>query len=96
MSIKETVKHIAELAKLEFKENELDQFSAQFEKIIEYINTLNEIELSNVEPLTQITDFENVLRKDEPKTSVSLDDALKNAPRKNENFFKVPKVIDQE
>lgn len=96
MNIKDTVKHIAELAKLEFKDDELNQFSEQFGKIIEYINTLNEIDLSKIEPLSQVTEFENVLRADEPKQSISLEEALKNAPRKNENFFKVPKVIDQE
>jgi aspartyl-tRNA(Asn)/glutamyl-tRNA(Gln) amidotransferase subunit C len=96
MNIKDTVKHIAELAKLEFKDDELNQFSDQFGKIIEYINILNEIDLSKIEPLSQVTEFENVLRADEPKQSISLEEALKNAPRKNENFFKVPKVIDQE
>lgn len=96
MEFKDTVKHIAELAKLDFKESEIDLFSEQFKEIIEYIDTLNEVDLSNVEPLTQITDFENVLRQDIVQTSVSLDAALKNAPNKNENFFKVPKVIEQE
>lgn len=96
MEFKDTVKHIAELAKLDFKESEIDLFSEQFKEIIEYIDTLNEVDLSNVEPLTQITDFENVLRQDIVQTSVSLDAALKNVPKKNENFFKVPKVIEQE
>lgn len=96
MELKDTVKHISELAKLEFKEGEIDLFSEQFKEIIEYIDTLNEVELSNVEPLAQITDFENVLRQDVVQPSISLEDALKNAPKKNENFFKVPKVIEQE
>mgnify|MGYP000312526008 CR=1 FL=1 len=96
MELKDTVKHIAELAKLEFKEGEIDLFSEQFKEIVEYIDTLNEVELSDVEPLAQITDFENVLRQDVVQPSISLEDALKNAPKKNENFFKVPKVIEQE
>ncbi len=96
MELKDTVKHIAELAKLEFKEGEIDLFSEQFKEIVEYIDTLNEVELSDIEPLAQITDFENVLRQDVVQPSISLEDALKNAPKKNENFFKVPKVIEQE
>ncbi|MEJ5244305.1 MAG: Asp-tRNA(Asn)/Glu-tRNA(Gln) amidotransferase subunit GatC [Bacteroidota bacterium] len=96
MELKDTVKHIAELAKLEFKEGEIDLFSEQFKEIVEYIDTLNEVELIDVEPLAQITDFENVLRQDVVQPSISLEDALKNAPKKNENFFKVPKVIEQE
>lgn len=96
MEMKETVKHISELARLKFSESELENFTLQFKKIVEYINKLNEVDLSNVEPLSQITDFENVLREDIPRPSVSLEDALKNAPKKNENFFKVPKVIEQE
>ncbi len=96
MEFKDTVKHIAALAKLEFKDNEIDIFSEQFKEIVEYIDTLNEVELGDVESLSQITDFENVLRKDVTQSSVSLEEALKNAPKKNENFFKVPKVIEQE
>jgi aspartyl-tRNA(Asn)/glutamyl-tRNA(Gln) amidotransferase subunit C len=61
--------------------------------MISFIEKLNEIDTSGVEPLLFMTDEVNVLREDEVKGSISRDEALLNAPLKDDRFFKVPKVI---
>lgn len=94
MISKETVEHIANLSHLDFSEGELEVFAEQFSKIVGYIDTLNNLDLSELEPLTQIVAEENVFRPDEVRPSLSLDEALRNAPKRNDNFFKVPKVIE--
>jgi aspartyl-tRNA(Asn)/glutamyl-tRNA(Gln) amidotransferase subunit C len=87
------VEHIAELARLKFNEKELDNFTHQLNEILSYMEKLNELNTENVEPLSHPVENSNVFRNDEIKPSVNRDDALKNAPDKNESFFKVPKVI---
>lgn len=87
------VEYIAELAKLKFQDEELDSFTSQLNQILKYIEKLDELDTENVEPLSHPIENENVLRKDEVKPCVNRDEALKNAPDKNEEFFKVPKVI---
>ncbi|MFZ0455455.1 MAG: Asp-tRNA(Asn)/Glu-tRNA(Gln) amidotransferase subunit GatC [Ignavibacteriaceae bacterium] len=87
------VEHIAELARLKFKEKELENFTHQLNDILSYVEKLNELDTENIEPLSHPVENTNVFREDEVKPSVSREDALKNAPDKNESFFKVPKVI---
>ena len=87
------VEHIAELARLKFNENELDNFTHQLNEILSYVDKLNELDTENVEPLSHPVENINVFRDDKVKPSVPTEEALKNAPDKNESFFKVPKVI---
>ena len=89
------VEHIAELAKLEFTDAEKEKFTHQMNQILEYMEQLNSLDTSNVEPLSHVIELSNVFRADEVKTNISTEDALKNAPAKNEQFFKVPKVIGE-
>ena len=96
MSItKNDVEKIANLARLNFSEEEKEKFTHQLNSILTYIEKLNEIDTSKVEPLSHVNPLENVFRKDEVKPSLKLDETLKNAPQKLESFFKVPKVINQ-
>jgi aspartyl-tRNA(Asn)/glutamyl-tRNA(Gln) amidotransferase subunit C len=92
VTIKE-VEHIAELARLKFSKEELQSYTDQLNKILEYMEKLNELDTSNVEPLSHPVEGSNVFRKDKLKPSVSREDAFKNAPDSTEEFFKVPKVI---
>ncbi len=92
---KEEVKYIASLAKLKFSEEEVDELSVELSRILEYVEKLNELDTENTEPLSHPLEKENVLRADERKSSVSTVEALKNAPDKTDEFFKVPKVIKQ-
>ncbi len=96
MSVKkEDVKYIASLAKLNFDENEIEKFTEQFNEILSYIEKLNELDTTNVEPLAHPFENNNVFRNDELQKSVTTVDALKNSPSKTEEFFRVPKVINQ-
>jgi aspartyl-tRNA(Asn)/glutamyl-tRNA(Gln) amidotransferase subunit C len=87
------VEKVAVLAKLKFGEQELDEFTRQFNQILDYINTLNELDTSKVEPTTHVLDLENVFREDVVKPSLPREELLKNAPAQDGEFFKVPKVI---
>jgi aspartyl-tRNA(Asn)/glutamyl-tRNA(Gln) amidotransferase subunit C len=87
------VEHIAKLAKLEFSETEKEKFTHQFNDILNYMEQLNSVDTSNVEPLAQVIELNNVFRDDVVKPSISTEEALKNAPDKTDEHFKVPKVI---
>jgi aspartyl-tRNA(Asn)/glutamyl-tRNA(Gln) amidotransferase subunit C len=88
------VEHIAELARLTFNDTELESFTHQLNQILDYMEKLNELDTENVEPLSHPVEGNNVFRGDELKPSVPTEEALKNAPDKDEQFFKVPKVIN--
>ncbi len=87
------VEHIAELARLKFSEDELNNFTDQLNKILTYVEKLNELDTENIEPLSHPVEGNNVFREDKIKPSISTEEALKNAPEKDEQFFHVPKVI---
>ncbi|MBK8549872.1 MAG: Asp-tRNA(Asn)/Glu-tRNA(Gln) amidotransferase subunit GatC [Ignavibacteria bacterium] len=89
------VDKIAKLAKLRFAEDEKIKLQKDLNKILEYIDQLNELKLDDVEPLENINETENVLRKDEMFKWLTTEEALKNAPSKTGKFFKVPKVMDK-
>jgi aspartyl-tRNA(Asn)/glutamyl-tRNA(Gln) amidotransferase subunit C len=90
---KKDVEKIAELAQLKFSEEELDSFTPQMNEILNYMEKLNELDTENVEPLSHPVEQINVFREDELKPSITTEDVLKNAPAKDEQYFKVPKVI---
>lgn len=89
------VEHIAKLARLEFDEEEKEKFTHQLNQILAYVEQLNKLDTTNVEPLSLVIELENVFREDEVKEGLTTDEALKNAPSKTEQFFKVPKVIGE-
>ena len=88
-----TVDKIAELAKLKFDDASKEEIRADLNKMLDFVEKLNELDTKNVEPLIYMLDEEQVLRKDEVKGQVSQQDALKNSPDKDTDYFKVPKVI---
>ena len=89
------VEHIATLAKLVFTDAEKEKFTHRMNQILEYMEKLNSLDTSTVEPLSHVIELSNVFRADEVKPGVSTEEALKNAPAKNDEFFKVPKVIGE-
>lgn len=93
---KKDVEYIADLARLKFNDEELEKFTEQLNEILSYVAKLNELDTSNVEPLSHPVEGSNVFREDIVKPSIDREEALKNAPDKNELFFKVPKVIGGE
>ncbi len=89
----EEVKHIAQLAKLKFTDEELQDFTHSFNDILQYMEMLNRVDTVNVAPLSHPVEMTNVFRDDVLKQSVTTEEALKNAPDCDDEFFKVPKVI---
>ena len=89
------VKYIADLARLNFEEKELEGFTIQFNDILSFFEKLNELDTENLEPLSYPIPSQNVFRDDILKSSASQEEALKNAPDRSDEFFKVPKVINQ-
>lgn len=84
---------LAALARLEFTEQELAEIQSDLQQMIGFVDKLNEIDTTGVEPLTHISGEENRLRNDEIKGSISTEAALSNAPASTGHFFTVPKVI---
>jgi aspartyl-tRNA(Asn)/glutamyl-tRNA(Gln) amidotransferase subunit C len=87
------VEYIAKLARLQLSENEIENYTGQMNNILAYMDKLNELDTENVEPLSHPVENINIFRDDKLKQTVSREDALKNAPDANEEFFKVPKII---
>ncbi|MBN8706448.1 MAG: Asp-tRNA(Asn)/Glu-tRNA(Gln) amidotransferase subunit GatC [Bacteroidetes bacterium] len=89
------VEYIAALANLQFSDSEKTEMVTDMNNILTYMEKLNELNTDQVEPLTAVTDAENVLRADQPHQMLTNEEALSNAPSKIGPFFRVPKVIDQ-
>ncbi|MHB8906732.1 MAG: Asp-tRNA(Asn)/Glu-tRNA(Gln) amidotransferase subunit GatC [Melioribacteraceae bacterium] len=90
------VEYIAQLARLRFKDEELENFTSQLNEILNYVDKLNELDTENVEPLSHPVEEFNKFRDDELKPSIEREEALKNAPDRTDEFFKVPKVINKD
>jgi len=95
MSIdKKTVEDVAHLARIELGAEELKKLSGQLEHILAFIDKLSSLNTENIAPTSHILPISNVLREDEPKSSLPIEKTLNNAPEKQGNFFVVPKVIE--
>lgn len=92
---KDDVKHVAELARIEFSEEDIEEFTKQLGNILNYISKLNELNTSNVEPTSHVLDESTPLRDDIVEDWLSKDEVLKNAPKEENGFFVVPKIIDE-
>jgi len=92
---KETVEKVAHLARLELSEDETEKMIADMNKILGFMDKLNEIDTSGVEPLVYMTDEINVLREDVVRQEITHEEALQNAPKHDDNYFLVAKVIDK-
>lgn len=90
------VDRISDLAKLKLSETEKESLLVDMNKILEYVEMINEVDLSDVQPTTHVQHTENVFREDEIKPYKDFKAILKNAPEKIGNFYKVPKVVDKE
>ncbi len=91
---KEIVKHVALLSRLKLSEEEISLYSRQLASIISYIGKLGEIDTADVPPTSHaLSTLKNVFRKDELKPSLPVEDVLNNAPSRDGDFFKIPKVI---
>jgi aspartyl-tRNA(Asn)/glutamyl-tRNA(Gln) amidotransferase subunit C len=92
-------RYVAQLAHLELAEDEVKKFLPQLDSILEYMQKLNELDTTAVEPMAQVTypaAANPALRSDKPRHTFSQDEALGNAPERAADYFKVPRVIERE
>jgi len=96
MDIKEeVVEHIAHLARLEFEGDRKTAIKADLQRIVSFMDKLQEVETGNVEPLVYMTSEINHLREDVAKVTITQEEALKNAPQKDSDYFRIPKVLSK-
>ena len=91
---KDDVIKVAELARIEFSEEELEKFTEQLGNILSYIGKLNELDTKDVEPTSHVLDLATPLREDKVVEWLTQEDALGNAPQEEDGFFVVPQVIE--
>ncbi|WDF54082.1 Asp-tRNA(Asn)/Glu-tRNA(Gln) amidotransferase subunit GatC [Mucilaginibacter sp. KACC 22063] len=91
----ETVDKIAHLARLEVSADEKQELIGDMTRILDFMDKLNEVDTSNVEPLVYMTDEVNTFREDVVKQEVSHEEALENAPQHNADYFMVAKVLEK-
>tara|TARA_B100000953_G_scaffold142688_1_gene118092 strand:+ start:239 stop:544 length:306 start_codon:yes stop_codon:yes gene_type:complete len=90
---KDEVKKIAKLSKIKLTKEEINLYSSQMSQIIDYVSQLNKINTSNVKPLSNVIDNNNVIRRDNIEKSLDKSISLKNAPESDQEFILVPKII---
>jgi aspartyl-tRNA(Asn)/glutamyl-tRNA(Gln) amidotransferase subunit C len=91
----EQVKHVANLARLEISEDEVERFTKQLDAIITFAEQLNELDTANVEPTYHVLDMKNVFREDIKEKGLPREEVLKNAPDHQEGQIKVPAIIGE-
>jgi aspartyl-tRNA(Asn)/glutamyl-tRNA(Gln) amidotransferase subunit C len=92
----EMIDHLAKLARLEFSAEEKTELKTDLQKMISFVDKLQEVDTTGVEPLTHMGSAMNALREDDIGGMIGKEEALLNAPVKDADFFKVPKVITQQ
>ncbi len=94
MSItKKEVEHVALLARLQLNEEEIDSYTIQLNSILVWVEKLNELDVTNVEPTAHVLPMENVFREDKVRPSLEMEKVLANAPDTKDTFFKVPRIV---
>lgn len=91
----EMVDKLADLAKLEFNGEEKEKLKSDLSKITGFFEKLNELDTANVEPLIFMADEVNVLREDEVHQTITHEEALKNAPARDSDYFRIPKFLEK-
>ena len=87
---REQLLHVARLARLELREDEVERLESQLNKILAAVSKVSELELADVPPTSHPLDVVNVWGDDEPRPCLSVEDAFANAPEREGDFFKVP------
>jgi len=88
------IEHIAELARIDLDEDEKELFGSQLSSILDYMEKLNELDTSDIEPTSHVLSLQNIMRDDTVRESIPREDALMNAPSHTEKFYRVPKIIE--
>ncbi|MEB3102144.1 Asp-tRNA(Asn)/Glu-tRNA(Gln) amidotransferase subunit GatC [Ferviditalea candida] len=88
------VEHVAKLARLELSEPEKRQFTEQLNKILNFMEKLNELDTDNVKPTSHVLQLSDVMREDEVRPSWPIDKVMRNAPDEEDGQFRVPAILD--
>jgi aspartyl-tRNA(Asn)/glutamyl-tRNA(Gln) amidotransferase subunit C len=91
---REVLDKMAHLARLEFDDKDAEKMMQDMTAIVSWVEKLNEVDTTGVEPLTTMSHEVNALREDKAQPELTRDEVLKNAPLKNEDYFRVPKVLE--
>jgi aspartyl-tRNA(Asn)/glutamyl-tRNA(Gln) amidotransferase subunit C len=91
--LEKEVEHIARLAKLELSEKDKKLFTTQLNDILRYFKKIDEVDVKDVEPTYHVIETKNVLREDKPVPPLPVDQALQNAPEKERDYIKAPKIV---
>lgn len=91
---RDEVEKVAHLARLALSESEMVQMSQQLSAILDYVEQLRELDTTNVEPMAHCLPIQNVFRADEPVSSLAVDQALANAPKRVGDFYAVPAILE--
>lgn len=86
---------LAHLSRLEFENEAKEEIKKDLTRILSFVEKLNELNTDNVEPLVYMTEELNVLRDDEVKQTITQEEALKNAPKRDSDYFRVPRVVEK-
>ncbi len=86
------VEHVAKLARLELTDAEKELYTKQLGDVLKYVDQMNEVDTSDVKPMTQVIDFVNVMREDKVVYEQTKEQLMANAPEEENGFFKVPKI----
>jgi aspartyl-tRNA(Asn)/glutamyl-tRNA(Gln) amidotransferase subunit C len=89
------VRHVAKLSRLRLSDGEVEHFAHQLSAVLDYVAKIEELDVSQVEPMAHPMDAANVFRDDVPEPGMAIDAALGNAPRRDGDFFEVPKVLGE-
>ncbi len=90
---KKEVEHVANLARLNLSEGELETMTGQLDNILSYVDKLEELDTTDITPTTHVFSVSNAFREDVVRDSLDQSEAVKNGPQQNGEFFQVPKVI---
>jgi aspartyl-tRNA(Asn)/glutamyl-tRNA(Gln) amidotransferase subunit C len=90
----EQVHWVANLARLELSDAQLAAMTTQLGRILEYVGQLQQLDTDGIEPMAHALDVTDIFRADEPRPSLSADEALANAPKRRGDFYAVPAVLD--
>lgn len=92
----EQIDRLAHLARLNLNDQERERLRGELDKILGFVEKINELDLEDREPLIYLSEERNILRKDEAQNVTTKDEALKNAPDKDSDYFRVPKVLNRD
>jgi len=89
----ETIRHIAELARIKLDDEELEEYARHFQRVLEFFKAIDEVDVEGVEPMYHVIPTVNVFREDTPEKPLDVEVVLKNAPKKKEKYFYSPPIV---